>query len=513
MPAPNAKEQKQTLSTFSPFPLNVLRQRKKLIEEALKPCSRFRSSLSWDELVDFKMAGLLDRLDFLGRDALVPTEGVPLNWRILLNYLHSHGVTDSKHFSFIPSRTDMPKTFSVRLSPRSDASDTDGRSVGRHGFGSTSSPEESLSRAIGEILERYFLTIYRRADLYCASYVGIIQRKKTALNIFKLNNFLPWQKEMFPVFVRTDDRSVMWVRGRELLADIEVFMPAQLAYWNYKFLDGEMALAQPTTNGGAGHFTREEAILSSLLENIQRDGFLIYWLNSLSPKIIDPSTIVDKEIKQFLKYLRRYELEYYFLNTTTDIGVPSCACVLVDHRGGEPIIAVGGSAGFSFKELVFQSAGEALAVYNMVASSERYVLPESYIPFTDPTIGRDQRLCLWKGTEMYKRFKFFISGTRQSFEGFMGDATWHNTPSAQIAYILRKLRELGDGYEVYCYEANHKVLKTLGYHVVKTIVPRLMHLYLNENRATLDAPRLHDVPVRLGHRPAEIFNPWPHPFP
>jgi len=495
---------------FVPFS-RALRPESEVLDEILRPCSRFKPPLSWEERMDARIAQLGSKMSSR-KDAVLFTDGTPLNWSLLVRYLHAQGVTDSTRFSFPSIRNDVPKTFSVKLSPRGDTADTDGRAVDRHGFGSTSSPEESMSRAVGELLERYSLSVYRRGSLYRASF-DEARTKCNVLDIYALNEFLPWQKEKFPAYVRVGNRPITWVSGRELLSGAETLIPAQLAYWNYTFESDEMILAQPDTNGGAGHFTRDEAVLAALLELIQRDGFLIYWLNSLSPKVLDVSTIVDAEIKDFLHYLRRYRMEYYFLNITTDLGVPACACVLVDAAGEEPIITVGGGSGFSFKELIFQSAGEALAIHASVSSRVARVLPDMYEPFTDPKMGRDGRLSLWRGHKMLERFRFFISGARQSFEGFMGDAVWCDTPTKQLAYILDRFRARGAGYEAYVFEATHPVLKTLGYTAVKAVVPRLMHLYLNEHMATLAAPRLHDVPQKLGYMPAETLNPLPHPFP
>ena len=108
-------------------------------------------------------------------------------------------------------------------------------------------------------------------------------------------------------------------------------------------------------------------------------------------------------------------MDYYFLNITTDIGVPTCACVLIDAAGEEPIITVGGGSGFSFKELIYQSAGEALAIHAGVSSRAAHVLPAGYEPFTNLTVGRNERLSLWRGPEICERFSFFVSGSRPCF--------------------------------------------------------------------------------------------------
>jgi ribosomal protein S12 methylthiotransferase accessory factor len=498
---------------YRPFPHARIVFESDALAEAIRPCGRFRSPLSWSGRMRLRSELRALSAGPIG-ERLILADAAPLNWEILVRYLHAEGIIDSPRFAFDQLENDMPKRPSVRLTAHSGMSDTDGREVSRYGFGSAATAEEAMSRAVGEVLERYSLSTYRRADLIEAPYKEARAWRVRPMDIFALNDFLPWQKEMFPNLARADSRPVAWVRGFEFPSGAPVHLPAQLVYWNYRFREGEMALGEPNTNGGAGHFTRDEAILSGLLELIQRDGFLIYWLNNLPPKRIDPSTIVDTEIKDLLQYLRRYRLDAYFLNTTTDIGVPSCACFLVDQRApGGPLVTVGGAAGFSLRELITQSAGEALAVHGGVAGRDTYRLPERYRPFSSWRVGRDERLTLWRGEEMFGRLRQFLEGPLQSFEGFIGEAAWQDTPAKRLAYIVHRLKRLGAGYEIYYREARHPALERLGYHAVKVIVPKLVSLYLRENMAPLSASRLRDVPEALGYKAAEQPNLWPHPFP
>ncbi len=511
-------EQAMRQSAFEPFPHSTLREAQEVLAELQRPCGRFKNPLSWEEKLRLRAEQAMDFLKEGERPLLVVGSGVPANWQALVDYLYKQGITGSPRFSFTGAFFDGPKVPSASLAPKEHIiGESDGRKVLRKGFGSASSIEESMSRAVGELLERYFLARYKSSALTRASYQELVGQGERALNISELNDFLSWQKERFPRFERSDTQPLFWVKGRELSGEQEIYLPAQLAFWSYLFppKSGEPILAQSTTSGCGGHFTKEEAILAALLEAIQRDGFLIYWLNSLSPSLIDPLTFVDKdqEMKDFLAYLQRYGFEYYFLNTTTDVGVPTCTCVLINRGGNEPVITVGAASGFSRRELLFQSAGEALIINSYVMARGPHVLSKRYAPFTNTALGRDQRLRAWRGDKMYERFKFLISGEMQTFESFAGDALWITSPHARLSYVLERLKALGKGYDVYYYEAHDKVLETLGYHAVRVIVPRLMNLYLTENMPTLAAPRLKSVPEKLGYAPAQTFNPWPHPFP
>jgi ribosomal protein S12 methylthiotransferase accessory factor YcaO len=144
---------------------------------------------------------------------------------------------------------------------------------------------------------------------------------------------------------------------------------------------------------------------------------------------------------------------------------------------------------------------------------EKYTLQEPYIPFVDRNISRSQRLDIWHGKEMFERFRFFLEGIKQTPEDFIKSTLGLESLDEKMKYVKDELAKKGSGYEVYLYEAHDPVLKALGYHVVRTIVPQLVSLYLNEHMITLGARRLREVPARLGYSPAKDFFPWPHPFP
>lgn len=160
-----------------------------------------------------------------------------------------------------------------------------------------------------------------------------------------------------------------------------------------------------------------------------------------------------------------------------------------------------------------QSAIESMVVNNYVATNEKFELPTGYRAFSHFGIGRMERLFSWRGPEMMDRFRFFISGEKESVGTFMRNASTYDSVASQLAHIRALCAKRGPGYEIYLYEIHNAVLDQLGYHVVRTIVPQLIPLYLGEFAATLNARRLKEVPEKIGYKAAKEFNPWPHPFP
>ncbi len=506
------KEISTSTQLFRPAQSLSMRSKEEALEELLQPCGRFKVPLPLEERIQANIARSFGRFDPLRGSELSRSPSIPLNWQLLLRYLHREKVIGDPQFHFDIFPNDAPKMISGWLSANWGDVDVKGLSAEGAAFGNAGTLEEALSKAVGEAIERYFFRQFHDVNLTGSSYNDLRRRKRT-LDIFDLNGFLPWQVEKFPQFKRDPNGSLKWIAGEELKTGRKTYLPAQVVFWNYPIWEKEVVLLNPTTSGCAGHFTKEEAMLGSLLELIQRDGFLIYWLNALSPNVLDVSTVADAEFQELLAYAQRYRLKLVFLNTSSELPVPSVTCVVVDELGQEPTITVGAGTGFDLAGILLHAAREALSVYSYVSRVPRFPLPQQYVPFSDPSITRNERLSVWRGKEMLKRFEFFISGKKQDAKEFIGDAERLTSVEDRLAYLLKMFDAKGKGYEVYLYEIRNSVLDQLGYHLVRTIVPQLVPIHLVETMPTLDSKRLRELPEKLGYKSAREMNPWPHPFP
>jgi ribosomal protein S12 methylthiotransferase accessory factor len=509
------REKFQRDQIFTPFHSPFFQKTNDARTEMMQPCGRFTLPYSFEERSGNRIAEIFAAFDDIEKLSTLAVPGVPLNWLRLVGYLYAEKIIGEPRFYATDFSNDRPKINSLSLVPTSGNTGTDGRDVKYAGRAGQSNLEDTLSKTVGEMIERYFLTVYRTDSLYAASAQELKARHVRALDIDQLNGYLPWQKKLFPKFDRTAKTQIKWIKGVELESNKPVLIPAQLVFWNYDHARdaAEPYLADHTTSGAAGHFTREEALLSSLLESIERDGFLIYWLNSISPKMLDLSAHPDPEIQEFLAYMKRYRLEVYFLNTTTDIGIPTITCAIIDHASEKPTISLGSASGFNLKDVALHSGHEALMVYSYGTKMDDYSLSPDYQPFADAEVSALERVRAWRGEAMLERFKFFISGAPQDIDTFDKGHRHLTSAAQQLDHVLKQLQKMGPGYEVYLYEVKHRVLDTLGYHVVRAIVPQLIPIYLTESFATLDSKRLREVPEKLGYAPAKELNPWPHPFP
>ncbi|OGG80308.1 hypothetical protein A3A39_03505, partial [Candidatus Kaiserbacteria bacterium RIFCSPLOWO2_01_FULL_54_13] len=489
-------EQREQSGLHITIPEFRLLPREEALKELMLPCGRFKSLFGIEERFRLYITKQLARADFFPNRNLIVAPGTPLNWHMLLEYLVRESVLASPRIGFRSLRNDHPQIHSLRLKPRNLTSESDGLQVYYGGFGSTASFEQSLSKAIGETLERFSFARYKSDSLTKTTYAALKQQGISVLNPKILNGFLPWQRELFPELGFREEDTLEWVEGYELESGKKAWIPAQMVFWSYQHdrKSKGPVLLNATTSGCGGHFSREEAILAALLEAIERDGFIIYWLNALPPPIIETSKRDDLGIHEMLENLKRYGLEAHFLNTSSDIGIPSVTCAIVDKSKSTPCLAIGSCAGFDRKEIFTRALEEALSVFVSIASLPSFVLPADYQPFSMRDIGRLDRLALWRGVAMLERFAFFTKGKKQDADEIMGNVEQYSSAEERLACVQKRMRELGEGYEIYIYEAGHPALDTLGYHAIRAIVPQLFPLYLYEHMATLDSKRLREVP-------------------
>lgn len=484
-------------------------------KEMSAPTSRFRSPLNLFEKIHLYVSGLLSRYSLAAHVPFALESSFPLNWQVLLNYLYKKGIIAQPLIIFGQFRNDKPKLFSGYLPARFDPSRTDAPKYSFGGYASEFDVEKTISKTVGELLERYFGTLFKRDSFLKGSIKDMRASGRKFLDPQTLCQFEEWQKERFPMLAYSADSSFSWIPAEELTSATKRYMPAQLAYWLYqKDENFEPTLNPLTTNGGAGHFTRTEAIIGGIREGIERDAFLIYWLNTLSPKVIDIESWNDDDVQQKLRYLKRFGVSVYFLNITTDIPIPVSACLLIQNEGGESRMGLGASTGSNAKDSFLKSCSEAISTLSHMETSEPIEPIDftSYQPFVDKNIDRTLRIRLWKGAAMYERIRFFISGTSQSVASFEESFKKFSSPQEELEFLVEIFRRRGKGYEVYVHEIKNSILKKIGFHVVKVVIPSLVPMYLNEHLATLAATRLQEVPQKIGYT-TTVRNPYPHIFP
>jgi len=421
-----------------------------------------------------------------------------------------------KNSQFINQRYhDAPSFLRCDIYPSYRNGSTDGyytRNASGHGFDKDKA--KVLSRAVGEFLERYFLTLYHQNQFTRSSQKLMLQKGFSTLDLTTLAGFSVEQKQKHPSYKWDENSMFSWEKLTRVKTGETVYTPAQLIYWNYALAEGEPLLREPNTNGGGGMFTKEGALLAGIYELIERDTFLIFWLNKITPPQIAPDTIPDNDFQNLLHESRRYGFEVYCLNTTLDLAVPSFVVVLSDPSGKTPRFALGGRCHSNPLYALRRALEEAWHIYYSNRERPVHSLPRMYKPFQDKSIGRAERLGLSSNPAMERYYRFLVQGEKRPYTDVVFTfPSRFNTEKEELDFLVNHIENTSPGHEVYCYCVSHPLLSRLGYCVVKVVIPNIIPLFLNETRAPLGSRRLREVPLQFHFQTSIAFNSHPHPFP
>lgn len=382
------------------------------------------------------------------------------------------------------------------------------------------SRKKALWAAIGEAIERYAIFHFSPESHHIiqASY-DELSKQKYALNIFSLAGFSLNQRAKghprFDLAIKSDSR-FKWVEGYSLTKKRRAWIPLQMITLSYTALHKkeEPLLLTPISTGAAAHRTLDAAILNGLLEVIERDAFMITWVNNLSPDIIDLESIADEEIKTVLASVKRYHLEIYFLSLPSDIPVHIILAVTIDRTGGGAAVTVGASAHVDIKNAILGAAGEAISGRMWTRVSVDKKRKEGMpLELDISLLDQSGRLAWWYPHERIRDIMFLLNGKKKridqlpQYEYNEGDNT-HIVLDRLVGILKKKNLEV-----FYCETMNEEMKKLLNFYAVMVIVPGLQPMHLDESLPYFSGERLHAVPEKLGISPAHTPNPIPHPFP
>lgn len=132
---------------------------------------------------------------------------------------------------------------------------------------------------------------------------------------------------------------MLWIEGEDLLGGGPVWAPFELASMNYTLpLPPGSGCFQANSNGLASGNHWLEAVSHGLCEVVERDARTL-WERSLpraqAAREIDPESVDDPDCISVIGRFRSAGLEVRIWDATTDIGIASIVCALVEQNGDD----------------------------------------------------------------------------------------------------------------------------------------------------------------------------------
>jgi ribosomal protein S12 methylthiotransferase accessory factor len=378
--------------------------------------------------------------------------------------------------------------------------------------GSGLTAELARGAAVGEGLERYCASLCDPAALVFGSARALADRytlcPPEAYALFHPEQTLP-----FPHF--DDTVPLAWVTGYSLTHHRPTLVPACLVYIPYfPHFPGEQSIGPAVSSGMACAKTYEEALLKGLCEAIERDAFVITWLNRLSAPEVD-FTAHPQLDALYHQRLQSADLHYRLIEMTTDLSVPSFLCLLVDERRETPMICAGGASHLD----PVMAAQKALL---------EAVQTREWAKYLGQSRSFERRADFSNVRTFEEHVALYAFGNMRTATAFLLDRNQPPPPlnverpyrsggnaAQDLDYVLGLMTAAG--LEVIALDLTTADVAQCGYCVTKVLVPGLQPLFADHQLRFLGGERLYETPRRLGYgaerRTFDSLNPFPHPYP
>lgn len=368
---------------------------------------------------------------------------------------------------------------------------------------------DAAVKAIAECIERYSLTIYDPQKFIAGSWKELRGRK--ALDPRKFRGFSDSQlrQQEYSSYCFDENVKFLWTEAVSLSSGKNYLIPAQLVYLNFHSLIEEPRIRQNIGSGAAAGSFWEMAVYNAVCEAIERDAFMIHWLNKISPPRIDLENAPTESVRRLIGKYKKYHVDFEVLDITTDIEVPTVVTVVRDVSPGRPVVYVSPRADLDIALALEASLCDGLRVGFGPKNSFEEIKKISKRA-SDIRGLKDRRL-YWCDPSHRKEAEFLFAGPRKKIPET-------NYIGAGVDVKLRRLKEVLSAHnlDVYIADVTTPLAKEAGLTVVMSLLPDLYPLYLNEHYKYLGVKRLYEAPVHMGvfakSKTEEEMNLIPHPM-
>ncbi len=355
---------------------------------------------------------------------------------------------------------------------------------------SNDSSEQAFYKCVFEALERFCLECYKKDSVF--------ESKAESSEFIDLS---PFSKNP-----DIKNKKIGWIEGSNLMSGKKVFLPAQLVHYIYKRKEHEPRLDFPLiSTGAAGGSSAKQALINGIYEVIERDSLMSVYLAQITPPRVDLADMNNPIVNYILESCKKYNLEIYVMNVTTDLQIPTFISVMIDRTGVGPAVALGAKSSLRTFDAIVGAISESL----LTRISLRLKAVRGDLVLAEKMEGKDavlKRAAFWFDPTMIKHIKFLTSGPLVKIKNKKYENL--NQELNEVIGIIKSLR-LNAYYANIAFEG----FERLGVYVYKVLIPGLQPLYLNEweKDRVVNLERLKRVSASFGVKFKQV-NPISHPF-
>jgi ribosomal protein S12 methylthiotransferase accessory factor len=373
------------------------------------------------------------------------------------------------------------------------------------------SRELAEAAAIGEALERYSGS-YIPADRVVIASAAELGEDAVAPERFALFSDEQYRGPAFPFRPFRRDTVVGWVEGLSVPDGRRAYLPAQLVYMPWAPQTREVRVGHATSSGLACGATFEEAILTGLLELVERDAFMLTWHNRLSLPLLDWGA--DAEIARLdCRYFAPSRLRYSAVDLSAFLRVPTVLGVVHGPPRELGALGVGAASAPRVEDAWRKALAEAFSVRRWVA--DRALEEPELLRRPAATVQTFDDHTLYYADEERARSASFLDAANERCA--VGDV--EPVEGDNVLELIEAVccRLTAHGTSAYAVDVTSPDVSAAGLSVVHVLAPELCQLDVVAGARFLGGRRLYEAAFEAGlvARPLEQtdLNPDPHPFP
>jgi ribosomal protein S12 methylthiotransferase accessory factor len=376
--------------------------------------------------------------------------------------------------------------------------------------------EDARVTALGEAVERY------SAAVHSAEEVQYARRSELAATSLDPRELVLYHSSQYQEleYAPYEDNRLGWVLARSLVSGDEVLVPAMSVFMNYHAHANEEFLFPITSNGLATGRTLLEAVWNAANEVLERDAFMVAWLNRLPAQRFSARAHPDTDIAELAELYRRrgVEIRLYRLPVDHNCAVFAGIALEVPGRGG-PAAVVGLGADPDPVRASRKAALEVCQVRPALRRRMRNPKTQTRLQelVNDPHLVAtiDDHDLLYASPQSLPRLGFWLDVAEQPFDVTSRGA---DTPAQKLADLVAWLKSQSHhgNYDLLYVNLTSPDMAELGLYTVRAILPGFQPIDFGWKERRLGGHRIYSQPFKLGLRSErsnwDNLNHDPHPL-
>jgi len=360
------------------------------------------------------------------------------------------------------------------------------REVSSGGLGISNNTRSAFYACMGESLERYCMSHYDDSKLLNKKYSELPPK-------FRVNNFSLYSKEQYSKnknFTNPLTQQIYWEKVDSYLH------PGQFKYWPasliYLPFEKGKNSAETTSTGVSAHPNKNKAVISGLLELIERDALMINFLLRLNPPEISIHSIQDIN-KSLINKLSKNGRRVKIYKLHSDINIPIYAGLIWTKKKNIYHYGIGACAALDSQVAIEKTLKECLFTY---------LYSKDMLHLKQNQKNKIKALC-----------EHFLYYQGSSFEQlpFKSSEQDYAIEKVSLKQLLKNLKQLN--LEIFYKELTTPDISSTEVRVFRVIVPGLIDINKSHQLPRLGAERLRTIPRKLGIAKKMKISSMPHPFP